>query len=176
MEHLMRIVKQALVLALLCPVFPGLARSADVDVEKLSAYISKAREDWAVPGLAVAIVKDGKVALARGYGVRELGGDKPVDADTLFAIASNSKAFTSAAIATLVEDGKLGWNDRLLGSMLLAEEAGVVPSRLSRGASIALEFLCQEKGRDDPAALLDELWEGVHGDHRQEFQKLILGD
>ncbi|MCH2364954.1 MAG: beta-lactamase family protein [Planctomycetes bacterium] len=83
MEHLMRIVKQALVLALLCPVFPGLARSADVDVEKLSAYISKAREDWAVPGLAVAIVKDGKVALARGYGVRELGGDKAVDADTL---------------------------------------------------------------------------------------------
>lgn len=113
MEHLMRIVKQALVLALLCPVFPGLARSADVDVEKLSAYISKAREDWAVPGLAVAVVKDGKVALARGYGVRELGGDKAVDAETLFAIASNSKAFTSAAIATLVEDGKLGWNDRV---------------------------------------------------------------
>jgi len=113
MEHLMRIVKLSLVLALLCLVFPGLARSADVDVEKLSAYISKAREDWAVPGLAVAIVKDGKVALARGYGVRELGGDKAVDADTLFAIASNSKAFTSAAIATLVEDGKLGWNDRV---------------------------------------------------------------
>ena len=73
-------------------------------------------------------------------------------------------------------DRKLGWNDRLLGSMLLAVEAGVVPSRLARGASIALDFLCQEKGRDDPSAILDELWEGVHGDHRQEFQKLILGD
>ena len=71
---------------------------------------------------------------------------------------------------------KLGWDDRLIGSMLLASEAGVVPRRLARGASIALDFLCQEKGRDDPAALLDELWEGVHGDHRQEFQKLILGD
>jgi len=71
---------------------------------------------------------------------------------------------------------KLGWDDRLIGSMLLAAEAGVVPSRLARGASIALDFLCQEKGRDDSSALLEELWEGVHGDHRQEFQKLILGD
>ena len=69
---------------------------------------------------------------------------------------------------------KLGWNDRLLGSMLLAAEAGVVPSRLARGASLALDFLCQEKGRDDPSVLLDELWEGVHGDQRREFQKLIL--
>ena len=71
---------------------------------------------------------------------------------------------------------KLGWDDRLLGSMLLAAEAGIVPSRLARGASIALDFLCQEKGRDDPSALLDELWEDVKGDRRQEFQKLILGD
>jgi mannitol-1-phosphate 5-dehydrogenase len=69
---------------------------------------------------------------------------------------------------------KLGWDDRLLGSMLLAAEAGVVPSRLTRGASIALGILCQEKGRDDPSVLLDELWEGVHGDHRQELQQLIL--
>ena len=69
---------------------------------------------------------------------------------------------------------KLGWDDRLIGSMLLASEAGVVPSRLARGASIALDFLCQEKGRDDPSALLDELWEGVQGDRGQELQQLIL--
>ena len=106
----MKIVKLLLFLVLLGP---GLLQSADVDVEKLSAYISKAREDWGVPGLAVAIVKDGKLALARGYGSRELGKEKAVDADTLFAIASNSKAFTAAAIATLVEDGKLDWNDRV---------------------------------------------------------------
>jgi mannitol-1-phosphate 5-dehydrogenase len=71
-------------------------------------------------------------------------------------------------------DRKLGWDDRLLGSMLLAAEAGVVPSRLARGASIALAFLCQEKGCDDPSAILEELWEGVQGDHRLEFQQLIL--
>ena len=69
---------------------------------------------------------------------------------------------------------KLGWNDRLIGSMLLAAEAGVVPTRLARGASIALDLLYQEKGRDDPPTLLDELWEDVQGDQRQEFQQLIL--
>ncbi|MEE3180647.1 MAG: serine hydrolase domain-containing protein, partial [Planctomycetota bacterium] len=97
MKVSMKIVKLLLFLVLLGP---GLLQSADVDVEKLSAYISKARDDWGVPGLAVAIVKDGKLALARGYGSRELGKEKTVDADTLFAIASNSKAFTAAAIAT----------------------------------------------------------------------------
>jgi len=69
---------------------------------------------------------------------------------------------------------KLGWNDRLIGSMLLAAEAGVVPTRLARGASIALDLLCQEQGRNDPAALLDELWEGEKEDQRREFKELIL--
>ena len=69
---------------------------------------------------------------------------------------------------------KLGWNDRLIGSMLLAAEAGVVPTRLARGASIALDFLCQEQGLNDPATLLDELWEGEAEDQRREFKKLTL--
>jgi mannitol-1-phosphate 5-dehydrogenase len=69
---------------------------------------------------------------------------------------------------------KLGWNDRLIGSMLLAAEAGVVPTRLARGASIALDFLCQEQGLNDPATLLDELWEGETEDQRREFKELIL--
>ncbi|MCS5626248.1 MAG: serine hydrolase [Planctomycetes bacterium] len=113
MMHPEKILRLFLLSILLVPVFPGFLSSAEVDVEKLSAYIAKAREDWGVPGLAVAIVKDGEVVLAGGYGGRELGADKPVDSDTLFAIASNSKAFTSAAIATLVEDGKVAWNDRV---------------------------------------------------------------
>ena len=69
---------------------------------------------------------------------------------------------------------KLGWNDRIIGSMLLADEAGVVPERLGRGASIALDLLCQEKGCDDSSALLDELWEGGEEDQRREFKELIL--
>ena len=84
-----------------------------VDLAKLDAFIAKAQTDWNVPGLAVAIVKDGRVVHAKGYGVRELGKDAAVDADTLFAIASNTKAFTSASLAILNEEGKAKWNDHV---------------------------------------------------------------
>ncbi|MGH8280732.1 MAG: serine hydrolase domain-containing protein, partial [Gammaproteobacteria bacterium] len=77
----------------------------------IDAYVQKIMQDWKVPGLAVAVVKDGKVVLARGYGVRELDRPAKVDADTLFTIASNSKAFTAAALGTLVAQGKLHWDD-----------------------------------------------------------------
>jgi len=69
---------------------------------------------------------------------------------------------------------KLGWNDRLIGSMVLAAEAGVVPAHLARGAFIALDLLCQEQGRNDPPTLLDELWEGEKDNQRREFKELIL--
>ena len=84
-----------------------------VDLSKLDSLISKAREEWKVPGLAVAIVKDGKIVHAKGYGVREVGKPNAVDADTVFAIASNTKAFTGAAVAILEEDGKLEWDDHV---------------------------------------------------------------
>lgn len=77
----------------------------------LDAYVKSTMAQWKVPGLAVAVVKDGKVVLARGYGVRELGKAAKVDANTLFGIASNSKAFTAAALGTLVTAGKLHWDD-----------------------------------------------------------------
>jgi len=64
-----------------------------------------------VPGMAVAIVKDGKILVAQGYGVRKLGKSTPVDEFTMFAIGSNTKAFTTAALATLVDEGKLSWDD-----------------------------------------------------------------
>ncbi len=81
------------------------SQTADLD-----AYVHKAMTQWQVPGLAVAIVKDGKVVFARGYGVRELGKPGKVDADTLFTIGSVSKQFTVAALGTLVSSGKLNWN------------------------------------------------------------------
>ena len=64
-----------------------------------------------VPGMAVAVVKDGKILVAKGYGVRKLGDRTPVDEFTLFGIGSNTKAFTAAALATLVDEGKLSWDD-----------------------------------------------------------------
>lgn len=81
------------------------------DLQKLDAFIAETQEAWPVPGLAVAIVKDGETVLAKGYGVRELGTPGPVDEHTLFAIASNTKAFTVAALAILVEEGKVSWDD-----------------------------------------------------------------
>ena len=83
------------------------------DLAELEAYFEKALVDWQVPGMAVAIVQDGKVILAKGYGVRELGKSEKVDEDTLFAIASNTKAFTAAAMAMLAHRGKLDWDDRV---------------------------------------------------------------
>src|SRR5205807_8584630 len=63
-----------------------------------------------VPGMGMAVVKDGRVVLAKGYGVRRLGDPAPVDEHTLFGIASNTKAFTATAIGILVEEGKLQWD------------------------------------------------------------------
>jgi CubicO group peptidase (beta-lactamase class C family) len=74
-------------------------------------YVNKALGDWKVPGLAIAIVKDDRIVLAKGYGVRKLGDPATVNERTLFAIGSSSKAFTAAAIAMLVDEGKLKWDD-----------------------------------------------------------------
>src|SRR5664279_4354762 len=79
----------------------------------LDAYVARSMKTFDVPGISVAIVKDGKVVLAKGYGVRKLGDTTPVDENTLFGIGSNTKAFTAAAIATLVDEGKLSWDDRV---------------------------------------------------------------
>ncbi len=84
------------------------------DLARLDAAIEQARKDWNVPGVAVAIVSDGKVVLARGYGVREMGKPDAVDADTLFAIASNTKAFTATALSMLADEGKLSLDDRVV--------------------------------------------------------------
>lgn len=73
-------------------------------------YVAKVLATFHVPGVAVAIVKDGQVVLAKGYGVRTLGRPDPVDSLTRFGIASNTKAFTATALALLVERGKLKWD------------------------------------------------------------------
>lgn len=84
--------------------------STPANLHALDGYVQQVMHDWHVPGLALAVVKDGKIMLARGYGVRELGKPGKVDADTLFDIGSNTKAFTAAALGTLVASGKLKWD------------------------------------------------------------------
>lgn len=80
----------------------------------LDAYVARALKEFEVPGLAIAVVKDGKVALVKGYGVRKLGEPAAVDEQTLFGIASNTKAFTAAALAILVDEGKISWDDPVI--------------------------------------------------------------
>lgn len=79
----------------------------------LDSFVAQALKAFQVPGLSVAIVKDGKTVLAKGYGVRKMGNPTPVDENTLFGIGSNTKAFTTAALASLVDEGKLSWDDRV---------------------------------------------------------------
>jgi CubicO group peptidase (beta-lactamase class C family) len=74
-------------------------------------YVNKALKEWDVPGVAIAIVKNDQIVLAKGYGIRRVGEATPVDEKTLFAIGSSSKAFTAAAVAMLVDEGKLKWDD-----------------------------------------------------------------
>lgn len=88
---------------------PELARRLAVLEGKLEA----AREEQHVPGMALAIVKDGQVVYAKGFGVRDLDTKEPVTPDTVFAIGSTTKAFTATAIGTLVDEGTMAWDEPL---------------------------------------------------------------
>ncbi|MBZ5622873.1 MAG: serine hydrolase [Acidobacteriia bacterium] len=83
----------------------------------LDQVVEHARREFEVPGIAVAVVKDGNTVLAKGYGVLRLGEPAPVTPQSLFRIGSNTKAFTAAALAMLVDEGKLRWNDRVIDHM-----------------------------------------------------------
>src|SRR5687767_4239157 len=99
--------------ALLLASLPGAAPAQGRLPEPLDAYVVNAMAQADVPGLAVAVVHGDDPPIIQGFGVRRLGRPERVDADTVFNIASMAKAFTSAAAAVLVDEGKLGWNDRV---------------------------------------------------------------
>ena len=79
--------------------------------------VEQLRKAYGTPGVTVAIVENGKVTLARGWGVRDLATRQPVDADTIFFTGSTGKAFTTAALATLVDAGKIKWDDKVIDHM-----------------------------------------------------------
>jgi CubicO group peptidase (beta-lactamase class C family) len=81
--------------------------------DSLDIYVERSMKDWQVPGLAVCIIKNGEVALMKGYGVKELGGADKVDENTLFMIGSNTKAFTATLLATLDVEKKLSLDDKV---------------------------------------------------------------
>jgi CubicO group peptidase (beta-lactamase class C family) len=108
--------KLKIFLLLILFVFPTFVFAQDYKAKlaEIDKYAEKARQDWNVPGFAIAVVKDDKVIFAKGYGIRELGKTDKVDENTLFAVASNSKAFTTASLAILVDEGKLNWDDKVV--------------------------------------------------------------
>ena len=83
------------------------------DWSSLDRYINSTMQDWKVPGASVAIVRDGAVVYMKGFGVRDIRTKQPVTADTLFDIGSCTKAFTSAAVAMLVDEGKMQWDGKV---------------------------------------------------------------
>lgn len=90
---------------------PARAAPPEFTAADADRIVAEALKEWSVPGAAVVIVRDGKTIVAKGYGVKKHGTADAVDADTLFPLASGTKAFTSAVLAALVDEGKLGWDD-----------------------------------------------------------------
>jgi CubicO group peptidase (beta-lactamase class C family) len=106
--------RTGMVSLMLCSLVTVASAQQEVIPPGLDAYVEKVLQSFQVPGIALGIVKDGKIVLAKGYGVRKLGDPARVDENTLFSIASNSKAFTATAMAMMVEEGKLKWDDKVV--------------------------------------------------------------
>jgi len=83
-------------------------------IAKFEKYAQKTMRDWQIPGMAIAIVADDKIVYAKGFGVKEVNGNEPVDTHTLFKIGSTSKAFTAALVAMMVDEGKMAWKDKVI--------------------------------------------------------------
>src|ERR1044072_913606 len=105
--------KKNLILSILILVLT-VSAVAQNKVDDFDKYVEAARQEWKVPGMAVTVVQDGKVILAKGYGVRELGKTAPVDADTLFGAMSTTKAMTAVTMGMLIDEGKVSWDDKVI--------------------------------------------------------------
>jgi len=134
------------------------------ELRDFDAWVTRAVRDWDVPGLAVAVVKDDSLVFAGGYGVRALGSPEPVTVHTLFANASTTKAFTSLAVALMVDEGKLAWDDRAADRLPELVLRDPYPAR-----ELTLrDMLSHKVGFGDP----DYLWYGKESDAATIFHRL----
>jgi CubicO group peptidase (beta-lactamase class C family) len=109
----MKIYKRTFLLVIICCSNILFIYSQPISATQIDSLVEKTLKTFDVPGIAVAVVKDGKIIHEKGYGVRSLNTKQKVDGHTLFGIASNSKAFTVAALGMLVDDGKIKWDDKV---------------------------------------------------------------
>lgn len=105
--------KTSFFLLLACFYYAGISQTPSFIKDSLDSYVRKGIKDWDIPGLSIVIVKDGQLVLMKGYGVRDIASQKPVDEQTLFMIASNTKLFTGTALALLETRGELSLNDKI---------------------------------------------------------------
>lgn len=89
----------------------GPGESREILAERIGAYAEYVRDQWRIPGMAVAFMQDGELILAKGFGTKETGRQDPVDARTVFQVGSVSKSFTATVMASLVDEGKVKWDD-----------------------------------------------------------------
>ncbi len=129
-------------------------------------YVEEAMTNWNVPGLAIAVVKDNQIAYAKGFGVRDIRKNQKVDANTMFAIASNTKAFTTTALGLLVEEDKISWDDPVLDYL---PEFQMYDPVVTREIKIR-DLLCHRSGLGTWAG--DLTWFGSTYD-REEVMKRI---
>jgi CubicO group peptidase (beta-lactamase class C family) len=114
----------------------------NISINTLDDYFQNALDDWKVPGMAIGIIQNDDVLLAKGYGVKQSDKKAKVDANTLFPIASNTKAFTSAALASLVDQGLLSWDDKVIDHLAYFQ---LYNSYVSQEMTIR-DLLCHRSG------------------------------
>ena len=101
------------ILSINIPVMPASDSPVPAKLDGLDQFIEKGMGEWSIPGLSVSVVKDGDIVFAKGFGVRKLGANDLVDENTIFGVASTTKAMTVTALAMLVDEGKISWDDRV---------------------------------------------------------------
>jgi CubicO group peptidase (beta-lactamase class C family) len=137
-------------------------RATGADLSDLDAYIARSMADFGVAGLSIAIVKDDRVVMARGYGVRDVNSRQPVDENTIFAIGSMTKPVTAVAAGRLVDAGRLGWNDLLVRRV----PGFAVGDAYITGAATVRDALSHRTGYE---WMMDPLWVSAPTKSRSEL-------
>ena len=158
------VVRGGLTLALLTAA-TGTASLAGGLPEDLDQYITAGMDAWRLPGLSLVVVKDGEVVVERGYGVLEAGKPAAVDADTIFAIGSASKAFTAAAIGTLVDRQVIEWDDHVVDHWPAFEMSDPWVTKEIRVS----DLLANHSGLSEVA---EEIWYGTGYDREEMIERL----
>ncbi len=135
-------------------------------IKAFDTYVEHARQEWKVPGLAVALVKDGRILFTKGYGVRELGQPEPVDTETLFTCASTTKAMTAVCMGMLVDEGKVKWDDPVVQYL---PEFQLYDAYATRDLKIRDLFL-----HNSGVGNADFLWSGMNISSDEVIRKMRL--